>query len=322
MGSGVLAFAEQRNGELKKTAFEVTGLAKRLAGELGGEAMVVVIGSGVEGLAGELASRGAQKVIVVDQPELESYSTEGYAAALKIAIEKVDPAAVVLSATAMGKDLGPRVAAELKASLASDVTDVQVDGGTLTVKRPVYSGKAIATLKFTSALPMISVRPTVFTAPEPSSGEAPVEKLTVADLSIRAVVKEVQQSKGDQVELTEASVVVSGGRGLKGPEHWGMIEELADVLGAALGASRAVVDAGWRPHSEQVGQTGKIVSPKLYFAIGISGMIQHLAGMSTSETIVAINKDADAPIHKVATYSIIGDAFEIVPRLIEELKKG
>ncbi len=322
MGTGVLAFAEQRNGELKKTAFEVTGLARRLAGELGGEATVVVVGSGVDGLAGELAAHGAQKVIVVDQPELAEYSAEGYAAAIEAAVKSVDPAAVILAATAMGKDLGPRAAARLNTSLASEVTEVSVEGGALQVRRPVYSGKAIATLKFNAALPMISVRPTIFAAPERSEADAPTEKLTVADLTIRAVVEEIQKAQGDQVELTEATIVVSGGRGLKGPENWHLVEDLAEALGAARGASRAVVDAGWRPHAEQVGQTGKVVSPQLYIAIGISGAIQHLAGMTSSGTIVAINRDADAPIHKVATYSIVGDAFEVVPRLIEEIKKG
>jgi electron transfer flavoprotein alpha subunit len=230
--------------------------------------------------------------------------------------------AVVFSATGLGKDLAPRVAAKLDVPLAADVTAVDASGGSVSVTRPVFSGKAFATLSFDATPAMLSIRPNVFQAAERNAAGA-VETFTpdVDPSSWRVRVVERKAASEGQLDVTEASIVVSGGRGLKDPENWNLLEGLRDAIGSdvALGASRAVVDAGWRPHGEQVGQTGKTVAPKLYFAVGISGAIQHLAGMRTAKTIVAINRDADAPIFGVADYGIVGDLFEVVPRLSEEI---
>ncbi len=233
--------------------------------------------------------------------------------------------AVVVAATAQGKDLAPRVAALLDVPLASDVTDFRVEDGGIVAVRPIFSGKAFASLTFSASPAMLSIRPNVFQAQESAAGGG-VEAFNPEGLDPsvwRVRVGEFQPSGGGSKDVAEASMVVTGGRGMKGPENWGLLEELRDALGedAALGASRAVIDAGWRPHSEQVGQTGKTVAPKLYFALGISGAIQHLAGMRTSQTIVAVNKDRDAPIFQVADYGIVGDLFEVLPRITEEVRK-
>ena len=233
--------------------------------------------------------------------------------------------AVVFGATAQGKDLAPRVAALLDVPLASDVTDVSADAEGIVAVRPVFSGKAFASVTFSAAPAMLSIRPNVFGAQE-AAADGFVEAFSPGDLNpsgwtVR--VRDFQPSGGGSKDVAEASIVVTGGRGMKDPENWGILEGLKDALGedAALGASRAVVDAGWRPHSEQVGQTGKTVAPKLYVAVGISGAIQHLAGMRTSQTIVAVNKDPDAPIFQVADYGIVGDLFDVVPRMTEEVRK-
>jgi len=226
---------------------------------------------------------------------------------------------VVLSATAMGKDLAPRIAARLGCALAADVTDVTFDGG-VRVTRPVYAGKATYTLEVTGSPCVISVRPNAV-APVQQQRPGTVEAVTPEAGEPRARTVEIKQPEKAALDVAEASVVVSGGRGLKEPENFKLLEDLAAVLGGAVGASRAVVDAGWRPHAEQVGQTGKVVSPNLYFAVGISGAIQHLAGIRTAKTIVAINKDPDAPIFKAADYGIVGDLFEVVPKLTEEIRK-
>ncbi len=249
------------------------------------------------------------------------YQARRYAEIAAARARAGDYAAVLLPATALGKDLGPRVAALIECPIATDVTEIAHDGA-IVVKRPVYSSKAIYTLKITTTPSVISVRPNVF-APAERSAEASVEEVPPPEPGDRprARTVEVKQAEQAKLDVAEASIIVSGGRGLREPENFRLVEELAAVVGGAVGASRAVVDAGWRPHAEQVGQTGKTVSPSLYFAIGISGAIQHLAGMRTSKVIVAINKDPDAPIFKVADYGIVGDLFEIVPRLTEELKK-
>jgi electron transfer flavoprotein alpha subunit len=232
---------------------------------------------------------------------------------------------VVFAATAQGKDLSPRVAALLDVPLASDVTDFRVEEGGIVAVRPVFAGKAFASVTFTASPALLSIRPNVFPAQEIPAGGG-VEPFEPSELDPGAWtmrLKEFQPSGGGSKDVAEASVVVTGGRGMKGPENWGLLEDLRNALGddAALGASRAVVDAGWRPHAEQVGQTGKTVAPKLYFALGISGAIQHLAGMRTSGTIVAVNKDPDAPIFQVADYGIVGDLFEVIPRITEEIQK-
>lgn len=316
----ILAFAEQRGGSFKKAAFETVSTAAKLAADLNTQAVGVVVGSGIEGVAAELGKYGVSKVIVIDDPVLANYSTEAYTQALDEAIKKENAKTLLLSATAMGRDLSARIAARLKAGLASDVTQVDAAGGKMTMTRPIFAGKAFQKISITSQVQVITLRPNVFKARE-TGGSAAVEKIAVSFKPVRAKVKDTVVESGKKIELTEAEIIVSGGRGLKGPENWNMISELAGALGAAQGASRAVVDAGWRPHEEQVGQTGKTVSPTLYVAVGISGAIQHLAGMSSSKVIVAINSDAEAPIFKIADYGIVGDAFEILPALTGEIAK-
>ena len=318
----VLAVAEQRDGEVKKATFEAIAEAGRLAGQLGGDVATALVGAGVEGAAAGLGAWGADKVYVVDHAELANYSTEGYTAAVCAVIEQVKPDVVLFPATALGKDLAPRVAARVGAGLASDVTALAVEDGKLVATRPIYAGKAIATVAFNSAVAMATLRPNVFSAnAKDDAKQAEVAKVDATIEGIRAKVTSVEKSEGATIELTEAEIVVSGGRGIGGPEHFEVIEKLAASLGAAPGASRAIVDAGWVDHQHQVGQTGKTVSPNLYIAVGISGAIQHLAGMSSSKVIVAINKDAEAPIFKIADYGIVADLFQVVPTLTEELTR-
>ena len=318
----ILVFAEVRDGKLKKSSLEALSEASRAAKKLGGKAAAALVGEGVRSHAEALGKHGASTVYVVDQPRLKTYASEAYAKALAEAAKKSGAGAVFLAATSMGRDLAGALAAVLGTSAASDCTAVLAEGGTLAARRPVYAGKAYVTMTFKKGPAILSLRPNVFPAEE-SGGAAATEDLAVAfdEADFRSAVKETVATAQGKVELTEAATIVSGGRGLKGPEHFALRDELATVLHAAVGASRAVVDAGWRPHAEQVGQTGKTVSPNLYVAIGISGAIQHLAGMRTSKVIVAIDKNPDAPIFKAATYGIVGDAFEIVPALTKELKR-
>ena len=313
----VLVIAEQRDGKLRRAALEAVSEARRLAGALGGKVTAVLAGSGVEGLAAELGACGADTVHAFDQPELAQYATEPYARALAQAVKDAGPAAVLVPLTAMGKDLAPRVAAQLDAGLLSDCVALAVKDGRLEARRPMYAGKAYATARWKGGLQFATLRPNVFPLGPRDEGRQPEVKKATVDGSARARVARVEASAGGKVELTEAQTIVSGGRGLKGPENFHLVESLAAAFGAAVGASRAVVDAGWVDHQYQVGQTGKTVSPTLYIACGISGAIQHLAGMSSSKVIVAINKDADAPIFKVANYGLVGDVFEILPKLTE-----
>ncbi len=318
----ILAFAEQRDGKLKKTAFEVVRAARTIADQTGGQVLALLIGNSVKALGSELGGYGAHKVLAVEDPRLALYSTTAYAKVIAEVARSVNAGLVFLAATAMGKDVAPRVAIKLQAGLAADCTALKVDNGTVIASRPVFAGKAITDVTITTPVQVYTLRPNVFTAGASNGTQAPVEQFAVAlsDEDFSVVVKGVTQATG-KLDVTEADIIVSGGRGLKGPENFHIIEELAAVLGGAVGASRAVVDAGWRPHDEQVGQTGKTVSPSLYIAVGISGAIQHLAGMSSSKYIVAINKDKDAPIFQVADYGIVGDAFEVVPALTNEVRK-
>lgn len=317
----VLAFAEQRENKFRKSSFETVQAAKKIADQLNAEFVALVAGSGVEGIAKELGNYGASRAVVVDDPSLAQHSNAAYAKVIAEVVEKEGAAVVFIPASAMGKDIAPRVAAKLEAGLASDCVALKVEGGEVIATRPVYAGKALLNVKVTTATKLFTLRPNVFNAVA-SQGNTTVEKVSVAvsfeDLATR--VTEVKVAVG-RPDVTEADIIVSGGRGLKGPENWPLIENLADALGAAVGASRAVVDAGWRPHDEQVGQTGKTVAPTMYVACGISGAVQHLAGMSSSKYIVAINKDKDAPIFQVADYGIVGDVFEILPELTAELKR-
>lgn len=317
----ILTFAEQRDGKLRRPALEAVSEARRLAQAWGGATVVsVVAGPGCGPLASELASYGADKVYAFDDPAFALYATEPYTRALAKACEETQPAAVLVPFTALGRDLAPRLAARLGAGLASDCVVLEVKDGRLVGRRPMYAGKAYATVEWEGGPALATLRPNVFALGAPdASRQAEVVAATV-DTSARARATAVHVTSSGKLELTEAQVVVSGGRGLKGPEHFHLVEELAGALGAAVGASRAVVDAGWVDHQLQVGQTGKTVSPTLYVACGISGAIQHLAGMSSSKVIVAINKDADAPIFKIADYGVLGDVFEILPKLTEAAK--
>jgi electron transfer flavoprotein alpha subunit len=317
----ILTFIEQRDGGIRKASLEALSEAHRLASANGLQVCAALVGHGVVGKAAELGRYGAATVYVADEEKLARYSSEGYAAALKLAVEKCQPSFLFLAATAMGRDLSGRIAARLGVGCLADVTQLHVEGGDLVAVRPVYSGKASATIDGGAARPVVvTLRPNVFPA-ETGAGEAAVETLPAIATPIRAVVREVVAAGGGELDVAEANVIVSGGRGLKGPENFALIRDLAHALGGAVGASRAAVDAGWIEHSHQVGQTGKVVSPSLYVACGISGAIQHLAGMSSSKVIVAINKDPEAPIFKIADYGIVGDLFQLLPALTGEVKK-
>lgn len=321
MSQGILVFIEQRNGQMRKSSLEALSEAVRLVGKVGGEVSAVIVGQNVKGLTAEVSKYKPSKIFVVDSAEFGNYSTEGYAAALAAAIQKASPAYVFSAQTSMAKDLMPRVAARLDAPIATDVVEIRSEGTGLAVVKPLYSGKAFGVYEFSSPVVFMTLRPNRFGTADADAGhQAQVEDLSVSADKIRAKVTETHASKGQTIEVSEAPIIVAGGRGIKGPENWPVLQNLCDVLGAALGASRAVVDAGWIDHGHQVGQTGKTVSPQLYIACGISGAIQHLAGMSSSKVIVAINKDPEAPIFKHATYGIVGDVLEVVPKLTDELK--
>jgi len=321
--AAILAVTEQRCGALRKVSREAVWAARQLADGLGGTVDALVIGAGGMDVAvADLGGAGADRVLVVADASFASYAPDGYAATVAEQAKRGGYAAVVVPATATGKDLAPRVAAKLDAPLASDVTELGVEGGKVTVARPVYAGKAIQRLVFESAPALVSLRPNTFVVGR-AARAGTVEAAPAAGCAARVVVTETRAAERGALDVAEADVVVSGGRGMKGPEHFALVEDLAGAFGnAAVGASRAAVDAGWRPHAEQVGQTGKTVSPQLYVAVGISGAIQHLAGMRTSKVIVAVNRDRDAPIFRAADYGIVGDLFEVVPRLTEEIRKA
>jgi electron transfer flavoprotein alpha subunit len=319
----VMVFLECRGGQLKIPSLQALSEGGRIARALGGKLLALCAGPGAGSLAPRLADTGSDRILVAEDDLLSFYQPEVYASLLAEAVRTTQVGYVFLSATAMGRDLGPRAAAKLEAGLAADCTHVDVDGGELRVKRPVFSGKAIATVRFTGNPVFVTLRPNVFPL-ENSPGKHPqVEPLKVEFDASRLSVKtvKVEASEGAEQDVAEASIVVSGGRAMKGPENFALIRDLARALGGAMGASRAAVDAGWIDHQYQVGQTGKVVSPNLYIACGISGAIQHLAGMSSSKVIVAINKDPEAPIFKLADYGIVGDLYEILPRLTEEIRK-
>ena len=324
MTNDVLVFAEIRGGQFKRVNSELLHAAADLAGKTGGAVHVAVLGNGVDRAVDEAASYPVGKVFVVSSPLLENYSTEGFASGLEGVIREAKPAIVLFGATAMGKDLSARVAARLGAALMTDCVGVEFETGTLKARRPVYSGKVYADAVSTKdGIRMASIRPNIY--PPAQKGATGLEKvnigLTIAEDAIRAMVREIEAAVGGSKDVTEADIIVAGGRSLKSEENFKILEELADVLGGAVGASRAAVDAGYAPHLRQVGQTGKVVNPKLYIACGVSGAIQHLVGMRTSKVIVAINKDPNAPIFQNADYGIVGDLFEIVPLLTQEFKK-
>ena len=316
----ILVFAEQRTNAFKKGSFETISAARALAPQLGGKVFALVVGHGVGAIAKELGTYGADRILVFDNPQLENHSNTAYAKVIAQVAASEGTPLVFLAATQMGKDIAPRVAVKLNAGLASDCIALNMEQGELVATRPVYAGKALADVKVTTPTKVFTLRPNVFTATA-GTGNSTVEMVNVslAPTDFGSTVKEVTVSTG-RPDVTEADIIVSGGRGMKGPENFTLIEDLADALGAAVGASRAVVDAGWRPHDEQVGQTGKTVAPTLYIACGISGAVQHLAGMSSSKYIVAINKDKDAPIFQIADYGIVGDVLEVLPDLTAQIK--
>jgi electron transfer flavoprotein alpha subunit len=325
MAQGVWAIAEQRDGEIRKISYEVVSEGRRLADALGQPLTAVLLGSGIKSKAPQLAQYGADRVVVADDPRLEPYTTDAYVSVLTQLAKEGGPAVLLMGASVQGKDLAARLSASLGVGMAQDCMAFSVEGGNLIANRPIYAGKAYAKLTFQDSWPqMATARPNVMkiNVPDPSRVAEVVDAaftLDAAGLKTR-VVDTIKDTSG-KVDLTEADKIVSGGRGMKGPENYKILEELADSIGATVGASRSAVDAGWRPHKDQVGQTGKVVSPNLYIACGISGAIQHLAGMSTSKVIVAINKDPDAPIFQKADYGVVGDLFEVVPALTQEVKK-
>lgn len=320
--SDILILAEYQNGKIKKTTFELLSKAVELSGQTGGKVAALLIGCGLESLASELSPYGAKQVILADHPDLEKYNSLAYSACLAKVIVELNPSVVLATASPVGKDLLPRVAARLKAGLATDAVDLKIEGGKLVAKKPLYSGKVFADVVFNSPLQMATTRPNSFPIKTPQSGnQAEIKKIAPETGVFRAPLKEVCQGEAQKADLTEAEIIVSGGRAMGNAENFNILKELADVLGASVGASRAAVDSGYATHDMQVGQTGKVVNPKLYFACGISGAIQHLAGMRTSKVIVAINKDPEAPLFQRADYGLVGDLFTLVPLVTQEFKK-
>jgi len=323
MANTVLAFAESRGGDLRKVAYEAVTAARALADVTGGEVHAVAAGPpGIAARADALGRFGADVVSVVEHPMFADYNPEALAAFLADRVKAAGCRAVVLVASAQGKDLAPRVAGKLGVPLAADLTTVRLDGDAVVGTHPVNTGKVIATVTLTANPAVVSMRPGAVT-PAENQRSARVETAAPVGDPAASRVKVTQTIAGNtaKLDLGDAPVIVSGGRGLKAAENFKLVEDLAAAFGnAAVGATRAVTDDGWRPHSDQIGQTGRQVSPNLYVAVGISGAIQHLAGMRTSKTIVAINKDPEAPIFKVADYGIVGDVLEIVPALTAAVK--
>ena len=316
------------DGTAKNVGIELLTPGKMMAGKQGGALVAVVIGSGADEAVKAASEHGADKVIVVDGPEYKHYSTDAYAIALCTLVEKYGPTSMLIGATNNGRDLGPRVSCRLHTGLTADCTALDIDDetGNVAWTRPAFGGNLMATIICPNHRPQIgTVRPGVFKKGDVTAANAEIvkEDIHVADDQIRTqVIELIKEMGGESVDLEGAEIIVSGGRGVGGPEGFDTIKALADTLGATVGASRAAVDAGWIAHAHQVGQTGKTVGPKLYIACGISGAIQHLAGMSGSDVVVAINKDPDAPIFDVADYGVVGNLFEVLPVLIDELKKA
>ncbi len=326
MAKGIWVIAEQREGKLKKVTLEMLSKAKEMAQQSSEEVVAVLLGSQVEGMAAAMGNYGADRILVFDAEILKDYTTDAYTKVIAEAIKEGDPSIVLGAASATGKDLLPRVATRLETGLACDCVDVKLDGDKLSVTRPIYAGKCIVEAVIDANPQMASVRPNVLAvgeADESKQAEVIKKDVNVSDADLKAVLKEIVKGASEQVDLTEAAIIVSGGRAMKNEENFQILRDLAAVLGdgSTVGASRAAVDSGYASHSMQVGQTGKVVNPNLYIACGISGAIQHLAGMRTSKVIVAINKDPEAPIFQRADYGIVGDLFKVVPLLTEEVKK-
>jgi electron transfer flavoprotein alpha subunit len=319
MASGVFVFAEQVDKGFKKSTLEAVSEGRRMADALGERLCAMVLGDGIIELAAELGTYGADKVLVAEDAALADFSADAYVQTLFQAIQETDPRLVLTAATVTAKELFARLAAKLDSGLAMECTELTMAGETLTAKRSLYGGKVIATVTVQGSPMMATLRPNVAEVVE-AARTAEVVSVAAVTEGARTKIVDKQLESGETVELTEANFVVSGGRGMGGPDY-SLLEALAKALGGAVGASRQAVDEGWRPVSDQVGQTGKVVSPKVYFACGISGAIQHVAGIRTSDVIVAINKDEDAPIFRIADYGLQGDLNEVVPAIIAEVKK-
>ena len=324
MAQGVCVITEFREGSFRRVSFEIASEGRRLADELGEPLVALALGESIGDLAADLGNYGVEKVYLVEAPNLKDYRAETYVPVAAEIVGKLDPKVILTPASVDGKDFSARLAARLGAGLATDCTELKVEGGSLKAKRPMYAGKAFAWYEWSDGTwpQMASCRPNVMDCLAPDTAKkAEVEKpeVEVAEGNKTQVVS-IEKDAGGKLDLTEAEIIISGGRGMKGPENFAMLEELATLLGAAVGASRSAVDSGWRPHADQVGQTGKVVTPNLYIACGISGAIQHLAGMSSSKYIVAVNKDPEAPIFTKADYGIVEDLFQFLPTFIEEVK--
>jgi len=322
MSENILVVTEQINGEFRKPSYETISEARRIADRSGGQVIALIMGSCIDKLSSIPAQYGADKVLTADDEKLSASNPDIAAAVVKTAAESNEAGIILMPATTQGRDLAPRVAAQMDAGLAEDCLSLQIEGGKFQANRPMYAGKVIATVDISSKIKMATLRPNVFEASEPdTSRSASVESLSVPDTSPKSTLKEFKAAGDAKMDLTEADIIVTGGRGMKEAGNFSRLEDLADLLGGVVGATRAAVDAEWRPHSDQVGQTGKTVSPNLYMMFGASGSIQHWAGMSGAKCIVAVNKDPEAPIMGKADYSIVGDLFEVLPALTAEIKK-
>lgn len=319
MSKKVLVLGETREGSLRNVSFEAIAAAKKISG--GGEVVSVLIGDSVAEFGAELVNYGADRVITVEHPHLKSYTSDGYSQAIMAVIDQEQPGALVFGHTAVGKDLSPKIASKLQTGLISDVTDIEGEGEDAVYIRPIFSGKAFEKVKNKGGVDFITVRPNNIAPLEREERSGDVSSLSVDITNLRTIIQNVVRKSAEGVDLSEAKVIIAGGRGVKSADGFGPLQELADLLGGAVGASRGACDADYVDYSLQIGQTGKVVTPDLYIAAGISGAIQHLAGMSNSKVIVAINKDPEANIFKVADYGIVGDLFEVIPMLTEEFKK-
>lgn len=320
MSKKVLVLGETREGALRNVSFEAIAAAKKISG--GGEVVAVLLGEAVSEFGNELVAYGADRVITVEHPHLKSYTSDGYGQAFMAVVEQEQPEAIVFGHTAVGKDLSPKIASKLQTGLISDVTDIEGEGDDAVFIRPIYSGKAFEKVKLKEdGVVFITVRPNNITPLEREERSGDVSSLSVDITNLRTIIKNVVRKSAEGVDLSEAKVIIAGGRGVKSKEGFEPLQELADLLGGAVGASRGACDADYCDYSLQIGQTGKVVTPDLYIAAGISGAIQHMAGMSNSKVIVAINKDPEANIFKVADYGIVGDLFDVIPLLTEEFKK-
>lgn len=320
MSNKVVVLGEAREGALRNVSFEVIAAAKKISG--GGEVVGVLLGDAVESLAAEMIQYGADRVITVEHPHLKQYTSDAFSQAFMAVYEQEKPDAVVFGHTALGKDLSPKIASKLASGLISDVTAIEGEGEAAVFIRPIYSGKAFEKVKNKEGLLFITVRPNnIAPLAQDASRTGDVSSVTAEITSLRSVIAEVVRKSTEGVDLSEAKVVVAGGRGVKSAEGFEPLQELATLLGGAIGASRGACDADYCDYSLQIGQTGKVVTPDLYIAAGISGAIQHVAGMSNAKVIVAINKDPEANIFKIADYGIVGDLFDVIPLMIEEIKK-